>query len=154
MTARRHIASPVGVLTIEAQDGALTALHFGRRGQPQGQDDVLDEAERQLAEYFSGKRRAFSLPTRPHGTPFQLEVWAELGRIPFGQQRSYGQLAALIGRPKAARAVGGAAGRNPLGIIVPCHRLLAAGGGLGGFSGGLDAKRALLALEGIPFAEG
>jgi methylated-DNA-[protein]-cysteine S-methyltransferase len=113
-----------------------------RNGEP-----VLREAARQLGEYFRGERRDFQLPLDLKGTRFQQEVWHALLRIPYAQTRSYADLAREIGSPNSARAVGSANGANPVAIIVPCHRVVASGGGLGGYSAGLDVKRRLLALE-------
>jgi methylated-DNA-[protein]-cysteine S-methyltransferase len=110
--------------------------------------EILLSAERQLCEYALGRRRSFELPLDPGGTEFQCAVWRELAAIPYGTTRTYGELAARLGQPGAARAVGLAAGRNPLPLVIPCHRLLSAAG-LGGFSAGLERKRALLALEGV-----
>jgi methylated-DNA-[protein]-cysteine S-methyltransferase len=104
--------------------------------------------ERQLAEYFAGQRRSFDLELAPRGTPFEQEVWAALRAIPFGETRSYGEIAAALGRPGAARAVGRANGANPIPIVVPCHRVLGSDGSLTGFGGGLEAKERLLELEG------
>lgn len=109
---------------------------------------VLRQARRELSEYAAGRRKKFEVPFELHGTCFQCEVWRALFEIPWGETRTYGEIARALGRPGAARAVGAAAGRNPLPVIVPCHRLIAAGGGLGGFSGGLEVKKRLLALEG------
>ena len=111
-------------------------------------DPVLDAAQRQLDEYFAFKRRAFDLPLRMEGSDFDCTVWHALQTIPFGEIRSYGQLAAAIGKPKASRAVGGACSRNPLLIVVPCHRVIAATGKLTGFAAGIQMKHALLKLEG------
>ena len=108
---------------------------------------ALREAERQLAEYFEGTRRDFDLPLSAEGTPFQRRVWDELRRIPYGQTISYGELARRIGKPTASRAVGAANGRNPIAIVVPCHRVIGADGTLIGYGGGLPVKQALLALE-------
>jgi len=108
---------------------------------------VGDDVARQLAEYFAGERRTFEVRLAPHGTPFQLRVWERLRAIPYGRTTSYGRLAADLGMPGAARAVGAAAGRNPIAIIVPCHRLIGAGGALTGYAGGLEVKRMLLELE-------
>jgi methylated-DNA-[protein]-cysteine S-methyltransferase len=116
-------------------------------------DRKLAAARRQFSEYFAGTRRRFDLGLAPHGTPFQQAVWAELCRIPYGRARSYGELAARLGRPGAARAVGGANNKNPLAIVVPCHRVIGADGKLVGYAGGLEFKRGLLELEGVPFAE-
>ena len=110
---------------------------------------LLIQAERELGEYFSGTRRGFDLPLAPQGTDFQRRVWRALQDIPYGQTRSYAQLAAAVGAPRACRAVGGANGRNPLPILIPCHRVIAADGRLAGFSAGLERKEALLELEGI-----
>jgi methylated-DNA-[protein]-cysteine S-methyltransferase len=110
-------------------------------------DPILREAKRQLSEYFQGKLKRFRLPLDLRGTPFQRKVWRALLDIPYGETRSYAQIAAAIGSPKAVRAVGAANGANPVAIIVPCHRVIASSGGLGGYSAGLDCKRKLLALE-------
>ncbi|MGH7847031.1 MAG: methylated-DNA--[protein]-cysteine S-methyltransferase [Candidatus Binatia bacterium] len=108
---------------------------------------ILCEAERQLAEYFAGKRTRFDLPLEPRGTQFQRKVWQALTEIPFGQTRSYLDLAKAAGSPRAARAVGAANGKNPLSIVVPCHRAIGADGRLNGFAGGVETKAKLLALE-------
>jgi len=105
------------------------------------------ETERQLAEYFAGKRTQFDLPLDPRGTAFQKAVWRSLRQIPFGETRSYGEIASTIGAPRANRAVGAANGKNPLSIVVPCHRVIGANGALTGFGGGLETKAQLLALE-------
>jgi methylated-DNA-[protein]-cysteine S-methyltransferase len=109
---------------------------------------LILEAERQLAEYFAGRRQRFTLPLDPSGTAFQRDVWDALRTIPFGETRSYAQIARQIGHPRAVRAVGAANGRNPLSIVVPCHRVVGSTGALTGFAGGLDVKARLLALEG------
>lgn len=144
-----YFSSPVGTLTLTEEEDALTGLYFGRLSR-QGQEvlsPVLEETARQLSEYFSGKRREFFLPLSPKGTEFQLRVWRALETIPYGETRSYGDMARLIGSPKACRAVGMANHRNPISIIVPCHRVVGANGSLTGYGGGLDAKRFLLDLE-------
>jgi len=150
--ARLTVASPVGPLTLVESGGALTVLAFADQG---GRDEtpLLREARSQLAAYFEGRRSDFDLPLAPTGTPFQRRVWAAMARIPHGETRTYGALARAVG--SAPRAVGGACGRNPLPIIVPCHRVVAGAGGLGGYSGGRGAatKRALLALENPAFGE-
>ena len=148
IAARCTIESPVGPLTITAEDDAITAVDFGTGGGPGPNDGVLAEAARQLTEYFDGARRAFDLPLTPHGTPFRLKVWAAMQAIPYGQTRSYGDLARDL--DSAPRAIGGACGANPIPLVIPCHRVVGAGGTLGGFSGGAgcDTKRQLLALEG------
>ena len=131
--------------------GAQEDRSLGRLIQPQellGEDDpLLDQAARQLEEYFLGRRREFQLPLDLRGTCFQKTVWDALQRIPFGETRSYAGIARQVGSPRAVRAVGRANGANPVPIIVPCHRVVASGGGLGGYGGGLDCKRRLLALE-------
>lgn len=108
---------------------------------------VSDLSNTQLQEYFLGKRRSFTFPIKPVGTPFQLSVWKELLRIPYGETRTYGQVAAAIGKPGAARAVGMACNRNPLWIVIPCHRVVGSNHALTGYAGGLDMKQALLTLE-------
>ena len=110
---------------------------------------IIKKAYEQLSEYFAGARKEFELPLAPQGTEFQKKVWAELQEIPYGETRSYGQIAATIGNPGAGRAVGMANHKNPLPIVVPCHRVIGAGGSLTGYAGGLDIKRTLLELEGV-----
>ena len=156
--------SPIGPLTLVVQDGALTRLAMQAQRHrpapemfgPQAHDDhpLLDDAIGQLTEYFEGRRTRFDLPLRLQGTPFQSRVWAALREIPYGTTISYGQLAARIGSPRASRAVGLANGRNPIAVIVPCHRIVAADGTLGGYGGGAERKRHLLALEGRVTADG
>ena len=134
--------SPVGPLRLETRDGALAALHLNARPGPENLDDpVLAEAVDQLQAYFAGERTSFELPLAMHGNAFEQRVWAALRGIP------YGEIARRIGAPTAARAVGLANGRNPIAIIVPCHRVIGANGKLVGFGGGLPMKRALLDLE-------
>ena len=150
--AAAPFSSPVGQLLLISDGEALAGLHFeGRHGlapTPGGeQDAILAEAARQLRAYFAGERHEFALPLRPAGTPFEIEVWEELRRIPYGETLSYGELAARVGSPGAARAVGRANACNPIPIIVPCHRVIGADGSLTGFGGGLDAKRRLLDHE-------
>lgn len=134
-----------------AEDGFLTELRFS--GQSVNTDSdcrngaVLDEAERQLNEYFSGERREFDLPLRPQGTEFQLADWAALCEVPYGETASYGDIARRIGRPKAFRAVGMANHNNPISIIIPCHRVIGSNGKLTGYGGGLEIKQKLLELE-------
>ena len=146
--ARCTIESPVGPLTITAEDDSITAVDFGPGGGPSPNGGALAEAARQLTEYFAGARRVFDLPVAPEGTTFRLKVWAAMQAIPYGQTRSYGDLARDL--DSAPRAIGGACGANPIPLIIPCHRVVGAGGALGGFSGGAgcDTKRRLLALEG------
>ena len=151
----RRIDSPVGPLMLAADDTGLRHIEFRDNRHPAdradwhgGDSDVLRDAEAQLREYFEGRRREFDLPLAPHGTDFQLQVWRELARIPFGATISYAQLAQRIGNPTGTRAVGAANGRNPLPIVLPCHRVIGADGGLTGFGGGLPTKDFLLRLEG------
>lgn len=147
----RTIETPIGPLTLEADENAVTAIRFGA-GTAQGVSPLLDAAEAQLREYFAGMRRVFDLPIAPHGTAFQQRVWAALRTIPYGETRTYGELAAAIGNPSAGRAVGMANHRNPLPIVIPCHRVIGANGTLTGYAGGVETKRKLLALEGVaPF---
>lgn len=144
----RLINSPVGLLTLRAEDGALTAILFGdqRTGLP-GSDQILDQAEAELKEYFAGERKEFAVPIRLTGTEFQKKVWAALAEIPYGETATYGEIAVRIGKPKACRAVGTANHHNPVPIIVPCHRVIGAGGSLTGYGGGLEVKAYLLTLE-------
>lgn len=144
----RAIKTPIGPLTLEADENAVTAIRFSA-GSAQDASPLLDAAEAQLREYFAGARRTFDLPLAPHGTAFQQRVWAALRAIPYGETRTYGELAAAIGNPSASRAVGMANHRNPIPIIIPCHRVIGANGTLTGYAGGLEIKRRLLALEGI-----
>ena len=148
--------SPVGELTLVARDGKLSAILWEveranrvRLGELIEANDspVLRETERQLREYFAGTRNQFELELDFAGTDFQKQVWQALLTIPFGETRSYSQIAEQIGNPKAVRAVGAANGRNPISIIAPCHRVVGASGGLTGFAGGLKAKQYLLTLE-------
>jgi methylated-DNA-[protein]-cysteine S-methyltransferase len=144
--------SPVGPLTLHSNGAALTGLEFENpryalQSSPTGADRILDAARRQLDQYFAGKLHVFDLPLAALGTPFQRRVWAALLNIPYGLTRSYSQQAAAIGNPKAVRAVGLANGRNPISIVVPCHRVIGASGALTGYGGGTDRKRQLLDLE-------
>jgi methylated-DNA-[protein]-cysteine S-methyltransferase len=145
-----HIAfpTPFGDLSVFEEAGALVAVEWGRAGGASKPTPLLERARKQLEEYFDGKRRKFDLPTRVDGTPFQRRVWDAIARIPYGQTASYGDLAHQL--DSGPRAVGGACGRNPIGVIVPCHRVLASQGAIGGYSGGqgLVTKKQLLHLEG------
>lgn len=146
-----HYDCPIGTVSIAEEDGAITHLFFGEAIAPAGyaraETPLLQAASAQLSEYFSGTRAQFDLPLAPRGTPFQQSVWNALLTIPVGHTRTYGEIAAQIGRPKAARAVGMANNRNPLSIFIPCHRVIGADGSLTGYAGGLDVKRYLLDLE-------
>lgn len=154
---RKVMHSPIGRLMLEEEDGALVRVAFEREipagieeqaeELPLQTKEVLEKAERQLDEYFAGERKIFNLPLAPKGTEFQKKVWAALRDIPYGETRSYGQIAAAVGNPKASRAVGMANHRNPISIIVPCHRVIGADGRLVGFGGGLWIKERLLKLE-------
>ena len=157
-THTRHTThdSPVGPLLLAADDDGLRLIEFCQSRHRierdedwrEGDDAVLRETRRHLDEYFRGQRRRFDLPLAPRGTVFQREVWQALATIPYGATISYAQLATQVGRPKAMRAVGAANGRNPLPIVLPCHRVIGADGSLTGFGGGLPTKRLLLQLEG------
>jgi methylated-DNA-[protein]-cysteine S-methyltransferase len=151
-----RVDSPLGEILIVAADAGLTGLHFVDQkyfpkdaGSWTRRSDhpVLGAARTQLEEYFAGRRRDFDLPLAPRGTPFQQQVWKLLCEIPYGTTMSYGALAAKLGQPTASRAVGAANGRNPIGVVVPCHRVVGSGGALTGYAGGIARKQALLALE-------
>jgi methylated-DNA-[protein]-cysteine S-methyltransferase len=147
-----EIASPLGRLRLVADGTNLCRIEFedrhGTDGQP-GDLPVLAESAHQLGQYFEGRRRAFDLPLAPRGTEFQQRVWQALLEIPYGEVCSYRDIAERLGNARAVRAVGTANGRNPLPIIVPCHRVIGSDGSLTGYAGGLEAKRRLLALEGV-----
>lgn len=155
----RHATAPtaLGVFTLVADDTALTAVHYpgqtppsdGSWGGPVRAEEhpVLRPAASQLAEYVLGSRTSFDLPLRPSGTPFQRDAWAALLAIPYGATRSYREQAEALGRPSAVRAVGAANGRNPIPVVIPCHRVIGSGGELTGYAGGTALKRALLDLE-------
>ncbi len=159
--AFKTIGSPVGQLKLVASDAGLVAILWENddpRRVPLGamiedpDHAVLVEAERQLGDYFAGRRQAFDLPLDFRGTDFQKKVWAALLAIPFGETRSYAEIARELGRPTAYRAVGAANGRNPISIVAPCHRVIGSGGALTGFAGGLEAKALLLGIEGRQLA--
>ena len=149
-----YMNTPIGDLLLAGDEDGLSMIGF-----PQGKmrrdpepdwifnEQPFAEAVRQLGEYFAGDRKAFDLPLHLSGTDFQVQVLEELQRIPYGETTSYGAIAKRIGRPKAMRAVGAANGRNPIPIVIPCHRVIGSGGDLTGFGGGLDTKAALLRLE-------
>jgi methylated-DNA-[protein]-cysteine S-methyltransferase len=165
MTHRIAMKTPIGVLTIESNKKAVTLItlpgeegeHFqaanGRTPAPKLPDGPVPEplalAVAQLEEYFAGRRQQFDLPLELDGTDFQRRVWLTLAEIPYGETVSYAQMAMMVGRPNAYRAVGQANGANPIPIVLPCHRVLASGGGLGGYGGGLPMKRQLLEMEGV-----
>jgi methylated-DNA-[protein]-cysteine S-methyltransferase len=163
MTLFTYCDSPLQPLLLTIEDAGLTRLLMGvpEHDPMIGADwtraddaPLLVEARRQLAAYFAGELKEFDLPLAPRGTPFQQRVWEELRRIPYGTTISYGELARRLGQPNAARAVGLANGRNPIGIVVPCHRVVGASGQLTGYGGGLERKAALLALEAAARADG
>jgi methylated-DNA-[protein]-cysteine S-methyltransferase len=150
MLATMMMRSPVGTLWLCAEGDELVELLLPDRPAPSGprqRTDVLVRTAAQLAEYFAGERRDFDLPLAPRGTVFQRDVWSALARIPYGVTCSYGDLAREVGRPSASRAVGAANGRNPIAIILPCHRVIGASGALTGYGGGLPLKRWLLDHE-------
>jgi methylated-DNA-[protein]-cysteine S-methyltransferase len=163
MNAFCYVDSPIGRLMLTSDGTALTGLYMNLyRNKPAKLPDLngdwvqnptidpFSSAARQLKEYFAGFRREFNLPLRMQGTEFQQRVWRELTKIPFGETRSYGQLAKRLNNPNGSRAVGLANGRNPIAIIIPCHRVIGADGSLTGFGGGIDRKEWLLTHEGQP----
>lgn len=142
--------SPIGALTLEADEEAVKAIRFGWHPEESGEERVtplLEETKKQLEEYFQGIRKVFSVPLAPEGTEFQKKVWKALTEIPYGETRSYGELAETVGNPKASRAVGMANHRNPIPILIPCHRVIGKNGSLTGYAGGLDKKTVLLETE-------
>jgi len=156
MTSKQHtvVDSPYGPLTLVATDGVLSGLYMvQQRHRPDeetfGEPDPgsFGETSRQLDAYFAGELKEFDLPMRPAGTPFQRSVWERLRKIPYGETRTYGELAEELGNANASRAVGLANGKNPIGIIIPCHRVIGSTGSLVGYGGGLDRKQRLLAFE-------
>lgn len=157
-TLHSRIESPLGTLLVTSDGDALTSVRFSEHAHaPQlaadsRRDDAaaaLAEAARQLAAYFGGELRRFALPLAPHGSEFQRKVWAALAELPFGATATYGALARRLGQPHHARAVGHANARNPLSIVVPCHRVIGASGALTGYAGGVERKRWLLTHEGV-----
>ena len=149
--------SPHGRILLVASDAGLTGVYFDGQKyhprldaawRPDGGNAVLRQAKRELTEYFGGARKCFEIALAPEGTPFQCRVWTAISSVDFGATITYGELARRAGAPGSARAAGAATGRNPIGIIVPCHRILGSNGSLTGYAGGLAKKRALLALEG------
>lgn len=159
MLSYKDMESPVGKLKLVANANALVAILWEREGPNRiklatltcnPQQPILVETERQLQQYFAGTRNEFHLPLEPVGTEFQKKVWRALREIPFGQTRSYVDLAKSIGSARAVRAVGAANGKNPLSIIVPCHRVIGSNGALTGFAGGVEVKAKLLAHERCP----
>lgn len=160
----REIDTPIGRIFIRAEGGSVSEISLqrnvpeaakfvkeetGKHAAERADEEVLERAARELEEYFRGERRAFDVPIETKGTPFEEKVWKALREIPYGETRSYGEIAGRIGSPKGARAVGGACGRNPVLIMTPCHRVVGSKGNLTGFTGGLDIKEKLLKLEGV-----
>jgi methylated-DNA-[protein]-cysteine S-methyltransferase len=141
------VDTPIGRLSLSRDEHGLSRVDFGGDRGARSRDPLLAEAEAQLLAYFAGERTRFELPLSPRGTDFQRSVWEAVGAIPYGATTTYSELAASLGRPSAFRAVGAANGRNPLPVIVPCHRVIGSAGALTGYGGGLDRKRALLDLE-------
>ena len=149
------VDTPVGPITVVGADGAVTAIQLEPTvtGATWRQDRAgLGRAAEQLDAYFAGELQTFDLMLEPHGTPFQRAVWSELGRIPYGEVTTYSEIARRVGKPSACRAVGAANGRNPIAIVVPCHRVIGANGTLTGYAGGMWRKRWLLAHEGLTLA--
>jgi methylated-DNA-[protein]-cysteine S-methyltransferase len=157
MLAYDEFESPQGTMILTATAKGLAGVYFkGQKHFPKQRDwqrdprnALLNQAKRELAEYFAGKRTHFSVTLDPQGTPFQRSVWKQIAKVGFGKTLTYGELAKRAGHPGSARAAGAATGRNPLSVIVPCHRIMGSDGSLTGYAGGLGRKRALLALEGI-----
>lgn len=152
-----YYRSPIGMLTLTEQDGQITGVHFGKLIYPKefhhAETPTLSHLRKELWQYFEGQRTHFSdFVLAPCGTPFQQAVWHQLAQIPYGETRTYQQIAAAIGKPNAVRAVGNACNQNPLAILLPCHRILGANGTLTGYAGGLDAKETLLRTEGVTFS--
>jgi methylated-DNA-[protein]-cysteine S-methyltransferase len=141
------VETPIGRLWLATADGGLRSIAFHEPAGATSDDALMREAEEQLSAYFAGELTRFELPLSPRGTEFQRRVWDAVAAVPYGTTTTYSRLAASIGHPRATRAVGAANGRNPLPIVVPCHRVIGASGALTGYGGGLDVKRALLALE-------
>ena len=158
ITAREVFTSPLGTLSVCVSKGQIVEVGFISEALPSFSESASDaaiakEAASQLRDYFAGKRKSFDLPIHFSGTKFQEEIWHEIAKVPFGQSATYKDLAMRIGKPLAARAVGGAVGANPIGIIVGCHRILGSSGRLTGYSGGsgVPTKKKLLELEGIAY---
>lgn len=157
-TVRRHalVDSPIGPLALAEEGGALVALSVeGAREGPvpssfgTRDDELLPHVREQLEEYFAGRLQEFDADVVLHGTPFQVRVWNALAQIPYGMTGTYGQVARTVGAPRAAQAVGAANGRNPVSLLVPCHRIIGANGRLTGYAGGMARKEYLLRLEGV-----
>lgn len=152
----RKISTPIGKLYLTADESFLYGVYFESQNlpkeKPSGSHKILDATEKQLSEYFQGQRKKFDLPLHFTGTPFQVSVWKQLQKISYGKAISYKELAESIKNPRACRAVGTANGKNPIAIIIPCHRVINENKKIGGYGGGLDIKEHLLTLEGIEFS--
>ena len=158
MTRYAKFLTPLGAVLATAEGGFVTSVNFiaAKSAPPLGKDweedpnsSPLKECAEQLADYFAGTLQRFDLPVAPRGTPFQERVWREIERVPFGQTITYSELASRAGAPGSARAAGAATGRNPIWIVVPCHRIVGVDGSLTGYAGGLERKRKLLEIEGV-----
>jgi methylated-DNA-[protein]-cysteine S-methyltransferase len=151
--SRRSFPSTFGFITFTAEDEKITSVELCKKVTSLGASKVLDDAGKQLALYLKGSLPKFSLPLKVSGTPFQLAVWKTIAKVPFGKTVSYGEIAAAIGKPQAARAVGAAVGANPTPLLVGCHRVLGSNGSLTGYSGGqgIKTKKLLLDHEGISY---
>ena len=151
--SRRSFPSPFGFITVTAEDKKITSVELCKKANSLGSSKVLEDAAKQLDLYLKGNLPNFSLPLKVSGTPFQLAVWKAIANVPFGKSISYGEIAAAIGKPKAARAVGAAVGANPTPLLVGCHRVLGSSGSLTGYSGGqgIKTKKLLLDHEGIDY---
>lgn len=148
----QHLTTPLGTLSLRADDQGLTAVSFSfEENETEHSNAITQQAARELSAYFTGTATEFSVPLHPQGTEFQQNVWHQLTLIPFGETRAYGDIANALAKPKAVRAVGAANGRNPIAIIVPCHRVIGGNGTLTGYAGGLERKAWLLKHEGIAF---
>lgn len=145
----KYIHTVIGIIYLESEFDAVTKLQYADEVRPAESCPLLDVAERQLREYLAGVRRAFDLPLDPGGTPFQRQVWAALREIPYGETRSYKDIALRVGKPGGTQAVGMANNRNPIAIVIPCHRVIGANGALVGYGGGVDRQAFLLRLEGV-----
>jgi methylated-DNA-[protein]-cysteine S-methyltransferase len=143
------VDTPIGTLWLSRDERGLSHVDFAGPPGARSGDPLLAEAEAQLTAYFAGERIRFELPLSPRGTDFQRSVWVAVDAVPYGATTTYSALAAQLGRPRACRAVGAANGRNPLPVVVPCHRVVGAAGALTGYGGGLERKRALLDLESV-----
>ena len=153
MISRRSFPSPFGFITVTAEDEKITSVELCKKATSVGSSKVLEDAAKQLDSYLKGTLPKFSLPLKVSGTPFQLAVWKAIANVPFGKTVSYGEIAAAIGKPQAARAVGAAVGANPTPLLVGCHRVLGSNGALTGYSGGqgIKTKKLLLDHEGISY---